>query len=393
MLPSGFLIVALSGRILARAAARAGRPAVGVDAFADRDTCELARAWAQAPLDSDWNMDADAMLAAAERLCPGRHCHGLVYGSGFEARPDLLRALAATRPLLGNRPEVLDVLANPIRFAAMLDELGIPHPVTVPTRPADPEGWLCKQAGACGGVHVRPLAEARDTDARSYFQRRVAGDEWSLLFLANGEEAMPIGFNRPLAPSPGARHPWRYAGAVRQPHGPERQTEAVLEAAAALTQRLGLKGLNGLDFMVGDQGWSLLELNPRPTATVELWDRAPLPPLFDLHVQACQGRLPTHLPEAADSAATALVYADRPLQVPADFAWPRWCADLPEAGQAMTPGDPVCSVHAEHGTAAAAERAVLARREEILHLLEQCQPRSRGDIAAVAAHPGLLTTL
>lgn len=387
-----FLLASLSGRVLAKAAARAGRPAVGVDAFADRDTCGLALEWARAPLDHDWNLDADAMLSAADGICPDGHCLGLVYGSGFEARPDLLRALARARPLLGNTPDVLETVASPMAFCALLDRLSIPHPHTIAARPASTDGWLRKRAGACGGVHVQAAGEAGGSDAGHYFQRRVAGQEWSLLFLANGRDVCRIGFNRPLRPPAEAPGPWAYSGAVRQAHGPEGVTASVLEAAELLTQHLGLKGLNGLDFMVNGQDWSLLELNPRPTATLELWDTPPFPPLFDLHVQACNGRLPVHLPRPPESMAVAVVYAPRMLLAHAAFPWPTWCADLPRAGQAIASGSPICTVHAEGENHATAEYAVLSRRMEITHRLTLFQAPDRRDDPARAEDAQLITS-
>lgn len=388
-----FLLASLSGRVLAKAAARAGRPAVGVDAFADRDTCGLALEWARAPLDHDWNVDAAAMQTAADGICPNEYCLGLVYGSGFEARPDLLRTLARTRPLLGNTPDVLETVASPTGFSALLHRLSIPHPETTLSRPAQPEDWLRKRAGACGGLHVQPAGETEGNDSGYYFQRQVMGQEWSLLFLANGREVCQIGFNRPLQPPPEAPSPWAYSGAVRQSHGPEGVAGSVLEAAELLTQHLGLKGLNGLDFMVTEQGWALLELNPRPTATVELWDTPPFPPLFDLHVQACNGRLPVHLPRPLESTAVAVVYAPQMLMMHAAFPWPTWCADLPRIGQAIATGHPICTVHAEGENHATAEYAVLSRQMEIIHRLTLFQPLDKHDDTARAESAQLITSL
>lgn len=380
MPPKAFLLASLSGRVLAKAAARAGRPAVGMDAFADRDTQGLAQGWARVPLGPGWRFDGASALEAAERLCPADGCLGLVYGSGFESQPDLLEALARQRPLLGNAPEVLKTLASPVEFAGLLDTLGIPHPETATCRPPEPEGWLRKRAGSCGGSHV-DLAEAtRDDDPDHYFQRRVQGQEWSLLFLANGTDVRPVGFNRPLLRPAEAPGPWTYAGAVAHAHGPEQVAGDVLAAARALTLKLGLKGLNGLDFMATHGGWTLLELNPRPTATLELWDAAPLPPLFDLHVQACHGRLPVRLPVPAVSRAAGVVFAPRALTIHAAFPWPAWCADIPGVGQTLAQGDPVCTVHASGADPAAAEAATLSRRHEILH-------RLAGYCPAPVSHP------
>jgi len=56
-----------------------------------------------------------------------------------------------------------------------------------------------------------------------------------------------------------------------------------------------------------------LEVNPRPGATLDIFD-AP-PGLFGLHVAACAGRLERGWRAPPGAAASAIAYADRRLQV------------------------------------------------------------------------------
>jgi len=376
MPPDAFLLISLSGRGLARAAARAGRPAVGVDAFADRDTRDLARNWEKAPLEGAWEFDEDALLAIAGRLCPPGRCAGLVHGSGFESRPGLLERLARGRRLFGNPAAVLERVHDPARFFAVLRRLGLPHPETRLEAPAYPAGWLVKRAGGSGGTHIREAAV--DASGRhDYFQRRAPGMPHSLLFLANGREVAAVGFNRMLPAPAAAPSPWAYAGAVAPAGLPESVAREVVEAARALAAEYGLAGLNGIDFLWDGRDWRLLELNPRPTATLELWDRDPMPALFDLHLQARGADLPALSPPPGGRA-VAVAYAEAPLRVPAGFPWPDWCADLPDAGASFQPGEPVCSTLAWAEDAAAAETLALARRATILERLAR----------SAAARPG-----
>jgi predicted ATP-grasp superfamily ATP-dependent carboligase len=371
-----FLLVSQSGRALAAAAARAGRTAVGIDGFADRDTRGLARDWLRLPLDADGAFETDALADAATHLSPAGQCLGLVYGSGFEAQPERLARIADNRPLLGNAPAVLAACADPIRFADLCRTLHLPHPETrldapdAPSGRSNPGGWLAKRAGASGGFHVRDAAGLTAAPGR-YFQRHAAGVPHSLLFLADGRSSRPVGFNRLFAAPTQAPGPWAYAGATALRDAPPGAGPAVLAAAQALTAALGLRGLNGIDFVVDGNDWTLLELNARPTATLDLWDAPPLPPLFDCHVQACRGRLPIALPRPATSRAVAVVYAGASLCVPAGFAWPRGCADLPAAGTGFGPGEPVCTVHATGEDADDAERQAQRQRQQILERLAE----------------------
>jgi predicted ATP-grasp superfamily ATP-dependent carboligase len=381
------LLCSLSGRGLAKAALRAGQRALVIDAFGDRDTRALALNWAHAPMADACRFEARPLLDAAANLCPPANCGGLIYGSGFESQPAVLARLAAGRRLLGNTPEVLAQTGDPARFFALLRRLGIPHPEVRFSRPSQPRDWLSKQAGACGGSHILPASASGDHPGR-YFQRHIQGQTGSLLFLANGREVCPVGFNLPLPPPPEAPNAWAWSGAARLAGSLPSQGDAPLAAARRLTQALGLRGLNGIDFILDRRGWKLLELNPRPTATLELWDVAPMPSLLNLHVRACQGHLSDELPSLPGSLAMAVVYAGEQLSIPADFIWPDWCSDLPAAGSRIAAGEPICTVRAAGDNSAVAAHSAEQLRGSILRRLRRTQAHeSRQPQAVRTAHP------
>lgn len=390
MSAKAFLIASVSGRVLAKAAARAQLPVVAVDAFADQDACNMALKWRRVPLDRHGRFDPHQMVVAVNSINLQSNCLGLVYGSGFEAQPDLLRCLADGRPLMGNTPEVLESVADPSRFFDLLTSLDIPHPATRMSRPSDTSGWLSKQAGACGGSHVRWIPSSAEDDAGRYFQRHVTGEAWSFLFLANGEEICPVGFNHALVTSEQVSGNWSYTGATRLHAGPDGIASEVEQAARTLTKTLGLVGLNGLDFIVTHSGWVLLELNPRPPATLELWDVYPLPPLFNLHLQACQGQLPASVPRPSGSMAVAVVYADVQSYTHTDFIWPSWCADVPWEGSVIEVGEPLCTVRADGLDARSAQLRVLDRRRDIQNQLTRFHARLRGGTTRASTQPSVM---
>jgi predicted ATP-grasp superfamily ATP-dependent carboligase len=128
-----------------------------------------------------------------------------------------------------------------------------------------------------------------------------------------------------------------------------------------LVQASGLVGLNGLDFILADETPFVLEINPRPTATIDLYDADVEGGLLALHLRACGGEMP-EIPGARLARAHAIVYAGVALRVPVGIEWPEWCTDLPEGGSAIPVGAPVCSVHAQAATSAEAHELVLARQ-------------------------------
>jgi predicted ATP-grasp superfamily ATP-dependent carboligase len=100
-----------------------------------------------------------------------------------------------------------------------------------------------------------------------------------------------------------------------------------------------------MDFIVEESGkYSILEVNPRPTATFELYetDRS----LFTQHLAAFQGKITEPELDETGSRALGLLYAGKSITIPR-LDWPDWVTDRPQAGKQITTGEPVCTVHAE----------------------------------------------
>jgi predicted ATP-grasp superfamily ATP-dependent carboligase len=352
-----YLVAAVTGRALAASAVRGGHPVVVLDYFADRDTRALATACRPVVAARRLRFDRRTLLTAAQEHAPVPA--GLVYGSGFEGRTGLLARLAEGRPLHGNRPDVVAGVRDPARFFPLLDQLSIPHPEVQLAAPSEPRGWLVKHPGGAGGSHIRPAGRRR-APVGYYYQRFEPGQAHSVLFLADGRRARVLGINRQwtAAARPGA--PFLYGGAVggvTLPDPLDRELRAGLEALVAET---GLIGLNGLDFILREGRWSVLELNPRPTATFELYDPDYPHGLFDWHLRACRGELPGRAAARRAVRAHAVVHATVATRTGARFDYSDWCRDIPVPGTQFSPSDPVCTVHA---AATDADRAVeLLRR-------------------------------
>lgn len=388
-MPTGLLIlVSTSARALVQAARRTGLPACAVDAFGDADTLAQVERWHRCALAADGGLDADSVMDAIAGFGPEPAT--IVLGSGLESRPDVIARIEARHTLAGNTATVWRLAHDPQRWSALALSLGLPCPAMCWAPPADAACWLRKRAGSSGGQHVLPASDqangANVADEGWYFQRRIEGEAYSLLFLADGQDMLGIGFNRLLAAPPEAGLPWAWAGAVR-PAGLDAGVRLrVLHAAQVLTQAFGLRGLNGLDFVVQGEDWFLLELNPRPTATLDLWDVGPMPPLLDLHFRACAGQLPSALPQLTDARALAVAYAGVPVQLPMDAVWPEACRDRPRGGVQIQAGEPLCTLHACAATASAAVAQVLASRRNLLRDLG-C---ASADAACVPERPDLV---
>ncbi len=354
------LILAQSGRALAAAARRAREPALVIDGYVDLDTARLALGCRRLTFGPE-GFDRRALLAAVEAW-RGR-ASGIVYGAGFEHCPALLAELGALLPIVGNAPELVARLKDPLRFARLLDRLGLPHPETS-LAPRRGEGWLQKRSGAAGGDHIR-AAGTGAAAAGLYYQRRAPGRPVSVLFLADGRRARLVGFSEQWVDGT-AEAPYRYGGCA----APLRLTPALAagldEACAALVGATALLGLNSLDLLLEDRSFQLLEVNPRPGATLDLFDGAGGLLLWRLHREAVAGRLPGERRLDLAPRAAAVLYAPARLALPKPFPWPAWSADRGRPGSIVGRDDPICTVRATAASLAEARGLALRRAMRLL---------------------------
>jgi predicted ATP-grasp superfamily ATP-dependent carboligase len=363
--PPAILIAAASGRALAQSARHGGYLPLVADFFADQDTAALAHDHVQIEHGLTRGMNEAPLLAAFETLARSRQPIGAVCGTGFEDRPELLARIGERWRLLGNDPHIVATVKDPRALATLCGDCAIPHPETVPSLRLglDPAGWLAKRKGGAGGSHIASAVEQNPANGEFYFQRTAPGVPVSALFLADGRRAMTIGFSTQWA-SPTVRRPFRYGGAVRPAALAPALASTLADAVDRLVQAIPLVGLNSADFLVDGVEFRLLEINPRPGATLDVFEPAE-GSLFALHVAACQGELDCKLDcpplRFAGACAAAIVYAERDIAAVPAVRWPDWTADRPRPGTAIKAGEPLCTVKAATTTAAAA-RVGLDRR-------------------------------
>lgn len=362
-MPEHVLIAAISGRALAQAARLDGFAPLVADLFADDDTRAVAAAVERLP--GRWLRERP-LWRVLSRLAEGRSPIGLVIGSGFERHPEMLMRLPM--PVFGNAPDTVRSVKNAMSFAGLCDRLGIPHPAIRLDQAPGP-GWLSKRSGGAGGSHVRPATPGRRVARGRYVQQRVQGEPISALFLANGTTCRILGFSEQWA-APRPRHPFRYGGAAAPARLAPGMEEALSRAVHALSEVTELRGLCSADFLVGADGFHLLEINPRPGATLDLFAQ---PGLFRAHLSGCQGEAIPTLPALPGARASAIAYARRPIVLPPGFDWPGWAADRQPAGVPVPTHAPFCTVHAESPGIDAARALAGERIELILRLAEAAQ--------------------
>jgi predicted ATP-grasp superfamily ATP-dependent carboligase len=357
------LIAAVSGRALAASARRAGYAPLVADFFGDQDTLAVADAHARLTGGLAQGIEEASLVQALETLSAGRQPVGIVCGTGFEDRTRLLERVSQRWRLFGNSAQTVAKAKDPDNLSSLCAGLGIGFPELSWSQPSPAADWLAKRKGGAGGTHVKPAQTPDRPDGEIYYQRKVPGTQISALFLADGRRTSVLGFSAQWS-LPKPRQPYRYGGAVRPALLAPRTAAALTAAVETLGAALSLVGLNSADFLVDDDRFWLLEVNPRPGATLDIFEPAE-GSLFARHMAACDGELvaPSQYSEGAKAAAIA--YAERTIEAMPPLDWPDWTADRPIAGSAIKAGEPLCTVYA-CGSAAPGARALADERRKMV---------------------------
>lgn len=403
-------VAALSARMMAEAAQADGFGVIALDLFGDRDTRRAAAQWLPIGDAATLRIDGPLLLAALRELAARGDVIGWVAGGGFEGLPELLAEGAAILPLLGTAPAAVRRLRDPAEFFGFLAAQHIRYPETQFQAPQDSSGWLLKNARGSGGWHIQHAApwlggggaRSAPVPAHHYFQRELAGIPMSATFLANGRDAIVLGFNELLVRRMGSR-PFVFGGAIGPVPLPQAMASTIKAVLGKLAAEFSLCGLGSLDFIreqPDGERFAVLEVNPRPPAT--LWAHAHrlARGAMGAHVQACmhggghagghadaRGLLPAQMPLARPQdlpapdgvAGLDIVYARRPLVLNAAAAqrlaaWPA-AHDLPWSATAFESGEPVCSLSARGAHAAEVKARLQAAREALLNDLENDEER------------------
>jgi uncharacterized protein len=365
---SAIIVVGYSARALASSAAHAGFAPLSIDVFGDDDMREVSLASMKLEGGLSEGLTRDKVCGAVEMLINVHSPIGLVYGAGFEHQPETIAAIAERTRVFGNGANIMKRAKDPVALARVCDANGVWHPPITFDPPDEPGLWLMKRRGGAGGAHIVPADDPGRASEDCYFQRRVGGRSISALFLANEKSAEIIGLSMQwTAPTPSA--PFRYGGAAGPVAIDPSQAEEIARSVAAMTFELDLVGLNSADFLVSDEAVWLIEINPRPGATLDVFESNEAP-LFARHVAACEGR-PTLVSPSLRFKAAETVYAPHDVVVRSSWDWPDWAVDRSPAGTRVPAGDPLCTTLGSGATVDLARASASERAREIIALVQE----------------------
>lgn len=280
--------------------------AVAIDLFGDWDThqvlgsrCLVARDWNHArSLVRQFSNSRHLLRRSrtSRKFDPGI---AWIISGGVELEPKLLQTLES------NGGRILGCDVNAIRFAKSPQDWCrlLQHvPEFRLDRTCPPGQWFLKSSW--------PAAERR-----SFWQQRIEGELLSALFMANRTSAHWIGAARLFVTQRHARShspqrhqfiasqfgEYHYLGNTVGEFTPsESQQMQMQDVADRFCQATGAQGLIGIDFIANPTVWPI-EINPRPTASVELYSWLLQTNFYQQHVNVLQPSLtgtgPCQLPE------------------------------------------------------------------------------------------------
>ena len=345
------LLVSLTARMLAELARREGHEVMALDRFGDLD---LRRLCPSVSILRD--LGGRGGMAALVDAAEGIQAPYVIYGAGLENRPALVARLAAGRTLLGCAPQTLRRVRDPALLGASLRSAGLAYPPTfsareAPVRADHARRWLRKPLRGGGGRGVREWRGGA-LGAGLIVQERISGLPCSAAAVADGRSAALLGVSEQLIGrrALGARG-YAWCGNLVPPRlaAPERHAlaGAVSEICAHLAAAFGMRGLFGVDVVWdGKRAW-VVEVNPRPTASLETIEAVRGVRSFAAHLEACAGRMPDvrSFAEPAGAAGKAVLFATEDVRVPDTRAWTaRGIRDVPHPGEPIAAGHPICTL-------------------------------------------------
>lgn len=373
---SALAVAGLSARAMAEAAAADGFDVIALDLFGDADTKRASSQWLPIGEPAGMRIEPARVLSALQALANRGDVIGWVAGGGFEGLPEVLEQGAAVVPLLGTTPQAVRRVREPAKFFGFLDARGIAHPEVQQARPLDPTGWLLKDAGGCGGWHIQRASVLGGTTVPRghYFQREMAGTPMSATFVANGHDACLLGFNHLIVRRKGTR-PFVFCGVIGPVPLPAGLAARLMATLSALVAGFSLRGLGSLDFMLDGDHVGVLEINPRPPASLFLYARCVEHGVMRAHVNAClRGELPLRVSKPQGVSGSEVVFSRRPMVLSAQAALGLAARpgihDLPAGATAFEAGDPVCSVQASGANGDQVIQQLEAARDALLQELE-----------------------
>jgi hypothetical protein len=174
----------------------------------------------------------------------------------------------------------------------------------------------------------------------------IRGIDASASVLSTGKRALTLAINEQLIgmKNLGPMRRFSFCGSVTPLR--TRYAREVERISNSIAGDLGLIGTNGIDLIIGKNGPTVIEINPRFQATLDTIEGAVGINLVDAHIRSCQGELVFRAPYKR-FACRMIYFAEQSFRVPKTCAGANYM-DVPKKGIYIERAKPVISAIA-HG--------------------------------------------
>jgi len=353
------LIVANSGRLLAQLANNEGISCLVIDCFADSDTQQYALQ--SIAVDSLALINVKQALSCLKKQ---HHFSHIIYGSGLENQLPTLQYLEKNFTILGNSSSVFSTIQNKSNFFLQLKNFGIRHPEVSFYTPDKPHNWLIKPLKGEGGVGVKRYIESAEKLDDCYWQKYCEGFAKSVLFVANGEDYQIMGVHQQYI-SQSVYGDFLFSGLINQLEINKELQQQLNDILTDLVPEFALKGINSLDFIESDGQCFVLEINPRPSASLNLYSSN----LFSVHINIFLGDGELNsINRLSSCQAYKIIFAEEDMTLEHAIDWPGWVSDRPQKGAIIHTGMPICSIIADGQNERQVEDLLQARQQTLIKL-------------------------
>ena len=213
----------------------------------------------------------------------------VLFAGAMENRPDVMRAVAGERRLLGSPPAAVEAVRRPdaltnlpafpgLRFPKTKPKIGVFERVVrkiVPGRIGSV--YLVKPLASFGGAGIQPWSRKSRVPPGSYLQQAIEGTPMSAVYQSReGWSAVLVGVTEQLVGEAAFGADWyAWCGSIGPVTLSARERDALSHLGVVLAQRHDLRGLFGVDLVRDRSGdWWPVEVNPRYVASADVLERA-----------------------------------------------------------------------------------------------------------------------
>ncbi len=331
------LLIGLSTRHLAESAMKSGYDFLALDYFGDLDQKKICE---NHSLKRDFHreiFDPKDLFLASQDL----DFDAIVYSSPFENHPQIIKEFERRCMIIGNSSKTVSEVRDWCTFFDFLRWEGINYPETIFDVENVHGKYLIKPLKGSGGTQIDIYRKGSKIEKSFFLQKHLKGKYCSASFISDGINCEVIAINEQLVGKKefGAKKFW-YCGNIT----PLAKVQKIDEICSKITKKFGLKGSNGIDFILRDGKIYVLEVNPRFQASMSIIENAYDINLFDLHVRSFCNELPRFERNAKKTWGKAILYADKDVVLPDTRKWIGKFKDLPYPGERIKKGQPICTI-------------------------------------------------